>query len=64
MREAVSCLIKIATFFDYDASHRLETTGSYSLFDEPGSVQIAREYLRTIGVVDIATALKWERDNV
>ena len=32
--------------WDDPANHRLELTGSYSDFDEPASVQIAREALR------------------
>lgn len=38
-------LTKIAAFSDSAASERLKTTGSYSSFDEPGSVQIARHAL-------------------
>jgi hypothetical protein len=41
-------LRKIACFDDESANERLRRTGgdSYALFDEPGSVQIAREALR------------------
>lgn len=38
-------LKKIACFDDKLANHHLETTGSYSCFDEPGSVRIARDIL-------------------
>lgn len=42
MREA---LRSIACFNDQSANQRLHETGSYSLFDEPGSVEIARAAL-------------------
>ena len=45
LREA---LTKIATFDDLFASDRLATNGSYGAFDEPGSVEIAREALAAI----------------
>lgn len=38
-------LIKIAAFHDTSAEERFKATGSYGSFDEPGSVQIAREAL-------------------
>jgi len=38
-------LTEIACLDDALANQRLETTGSYSCFDEPGSVRIAREIL-------------------
>lgn len=41
----VHALRRIACFDDVIASARLAQTGSYSAFDEPGSVQIARETL-------------------
>jgi len=41
----VAALERIAAFDDEDASAHLEKTGSYSLFDEPGSVEIARAAL-------------------
>lgn len=40
-----NALIKIAAVDDMLANDRLATNGSYSGFDEPGSVQIARETL-------------------
>lgn len=43
LREALE---KIAAFDDQFASARLERTGSYSLFDEPGSVAAARAALQ------------------
>lgn len=43
-----AALIEIATFTDVDASNHLYKTGSYSLFDEPGSVEIARNALLPI----------------
>jgi hypothetical protein len=46
VREA---LRKIAAFDDKDASSMLALTGSYGMFDEPGSVQIAREALSLLG---------------
>ena len=49
-REAkcVEALTKIATFDDKGANYHLEHTGSFAQFDEPGSVQIAREALSTL----------------
>ncbi len=41
----VSALREIAAFDDEGANARLVKTGSYSSFDEPGSVQIARAAL-------------------
>lgn len=41
-REALE---RIACFNDTSASQHLDRTGSYGYFDEPGSVQIARESL-------------------
>ena len=38
----LDALIKIAAFDDTSASEFLGRTGSYSCFDEPGSVKIAR----------------------
>ena len=38
----MDALIKIAAFTDTSASEFLGRTGSYSCFDEPGSVKIAR----------------------
>ena len=38
----LDALIKIAAFDDTIASEFLDRTGSYSCFDEPGSVKIAR----------------------
>ncbi len=40
-----AALTKIASFDDVGASQRLASSGSYARFDEPGSVQIAREAL-------------------
>ena len=47
MKEA---LVQIAAFDDTSASERLAATGSYGSFDEPGSVEIARECLAKLGV--------------
>lgn len=41
----VAVLKRIAAYDDTGASERLERTGSYSSFDEPHSVQLAREIL-------------------
>jgi hypothetical protein len=41
----VAALEAIASFDDEGANERLEQTGSYVLFDEPGSVKIARAAL-------------------
>ena len=38
----MDALIKIAAFTDTGANAFLDRTGSYSCFDEPGSVEIAR----------------------
>lgn len=38
-------LTDIGCYHDLDASDNLRNTGSYSSFDEPGSVKIAREVL-------------------
>lgn len=38
-------LVEIGAYDDGRASDALKSTGSYSAFDEPGSVQIAREAL-------------------
>jgi hypothetical protein len=46
--EAVSALKQIAAFNDEGASKHLEQTGSYSSFDEPGSVEIARKALASV----------------
>lgn len=40
-----TALEKIAAYDDTGANARLKATGSYALFDEPGSVQTAREAL-------------------
>lgn len=40
-----NALTVIAAYTDKAASHRLETTNSYGGFDEPASVQMAREAL-------------------
>jgi hypothetical protein len=43
-------LVDIACFTDEGANRRLAERGSYSSFDEPGSVQIARAELAKMGV--------------
>lgn len=48
LRIAVEALNSIAAFTDELANDRLKETGSYSSFDEPGSVQLARETLEKI----------------
>lgn len=40
-----AALDRIAAYDDQGANYRLKTSGSYSAFDEPGSVEIAREAL-------------------
>lgn len=45
--EIASALNLIACWGDKLANERLEKSGSYSGFDEPGSVKIAREILTT-----------------
>lgn len=47
-----AALIEIASFDDEVANRNLGETGSYSSFDEPGSVQIARAAL-TPGDTDV-----------
>lgn len=42
----VDGLLKIATYGDIQANNHLKSTGSYGLFDEPNSVQIARDTLK------------------
>lgn len=49
LRVAVAALTRIAALDDDGANQHLETTGSYGRFDEPGSVQVAREALQEIG---------------
>lgn len=44
----IFALHKIAAYDDVGASARLERIGSYSAFDEPYSVQIARETLQAL----------------
>jgi hypothetical protein len=46
LREALE---RIAAFDDEGASRRLASTGSFALFDEPGSVEIARAALADTG---------------
>lgn len=41
----IAALQKIACFDDDGADRHLSATGSYSMFDEPGSVKIARDAL-------------------
>ena len=45
VKALVEALDRIATWGDTKASMHLEETGSYSWFDEPGSVQMARAAL-------------------
>lgn len=44
-------LWQIAAVDDKLANEWLETSGSYSMFDEPGSVKIAREILADLGAL-------------
>lgn len=44
-------LIKIAAYDDSLASEKLAKTGSYSGFDEPGSVEIARNTIRELAAL-------------
>lgn len=46
--ELVEALEQIAAFDDEGANKHLEATGSYSSFDEPSSVRIARSMLSRI----------------
>jgi hypothetical protein len=43
-------LTRIASFDDKGANEYLEATGSYSRFDEPGAVKIAREALKAMSL--------------
>lgn len=43
--EAIAVLTEIAMFADAEANDWLAMRGSYSQFDEPGSVQTARSFL-------------------
>lgn len=47
--DQLGALRKIACLDDTPANTYLEATGSYSLFDEPGSVEIARKALSLYG---------------
>lgn len=44
----VAALTKIAAFDDEAATAYLDATGSYSRFDEPGAVRIARKALKEL----------------
>jgi len=57
-------LREIASFNDKDASEHLERTGSYSLFDEPGSVEVARAALQyhVDGCACFTNGVLFERD--
>ena len=46
---AMEALNAIGCFDDRQGNRRLEETGSYSAFDEPGSVKNARNALKQIG---------------
>ena len=46
VRKLETALTEIACFDDQGANQRLANTGSYSMFDEPGSVEQAREALK------------------
>ena len=45
----LEALVKIAAFNDTQATEQLRENGSYSLFDEPHSVEIARDALEFMG---------------
>lgn len=45
---AVNALIRLAAFDDETANRTLRNYKSYSLFDEPGAVQLSRETLKLI----------------
>jgi hypothetical protein len=47
LEKAEAALKQIASYDDEGANHRLAATGSYALFDEPGSVEIARAALES-----------------
>ena len=49
-RVLLDAMRRIATTDDTNANYHLEHTGSYAAFDEPGSVAVARETLRTLGL--------------
>ena len=51
-RIALAALTKIASDDDSLASDILADIGSYAGFDEPGSVKIAREAIRTLALTD------------
>jgi hypothetical protein len=42
-RRNLKALLRIACYGDLDANARLKSVDSYGWFDEPGSVQTARE---------------------
>jgi len=44
----LDALIEIAAYDDHGANETLKRTGSYSSFDEPGSVETARKALSSI----------------
>ncbi len=46
--DLIAVLTKIACFDDAEGNKRLATTGKYYAFDEPASVQLARETLAKI----------------
>ncbi len=52
----LAALKRIAAFSDVAASNKLYATGSYSAFDEPGSVEIARDALATYAQLKGANA--------
>lgn len=54
----IARLKKIACLDDKAANERLYLTGSYSAFDEPGSVKIAREILQELDRVTVTSAIR------
>jgi len=45
---AIDALVEIAAYDDEGAQRHWRNTGKFTMFDEPGAVQTAREALRKI----------------
>lgn len=54
----LDALIEIAAYDDRGANETLARSGSYCSFDEPGSVETAREALSKIKTLAISSAEK------
>lgn len=46
----VEALVRIGSYGDHTAGRFLHAHGSYGYFDEPGSVEVARSTLQTLGL--------------